>query len=144
MLRGRLSTSERIVAPVVVKPEALSKKASVKDGMYPEITNGRAPARLAVIQQNATETKLARGERKNFFFRPARKSEIPRIKQITAGIRNAGITAVSPQKKAVPAGKIMVRVTSAKTIPFILKAESKLTLILQTFPLYAFYLLNTR
>ena len=47
-------TSSRIVAPVVVKPEDTSKKASIILGICPEITNGRAPKKDQSIQQSAT------------------------------------------------------------------------------------------
>lgn len=40
---GKLSMSSIIVAPVVVKPDMVSKKASVKSGMYPLMTKGNAP-----------------------------------------------------------------------------------------------------
>ena len=47
---GRDSISDRIDAPVVVKPEQDSKKASTGDGMAPEITNGIAPTTEATSQ----------------------------------------------------------------------------------------------
>ena len=40
---GRTSTSVKIEAPVVLKPEQDSKKASAADEIAPEIKNGRAP-----------------------------------------------------------------------------------------------------
>ena len=40
----RDSMSVRIVEPVVVNPETLSKTASTNDGISPEIQNGSAPA----------------------------------------------------------------------------------------------------
>ena len=51
---GRLSTSSIIVAPVVVKPDIVSKKASVKLGIYPLITNGRAPRILNMTHVSVT------------------------------------------------------------------------------------------
>ena len=36
MHRGRSSTLVRMLAPVVVKPEIVSKRASVKEGMAPD------------------------------------------------------------------------------------------------------------
>ena len=40
---GRTSTSVKIEAPVVLKPEQDSKKASAAEEIAPEIKNGRAP-----------------------------------------------------------------------------------------------------
>ena len=48
------STSDRIVAPVVVNPETVSKNASIYPGIAPLITNGSAPNALNRIQDNAT------------------------------------------------------------------------------------------
>ena len=44
------STSFKMVVPVVVKPEIVSKRASVKDGISLEITNGKQPKKLKKIQ----------------------------------------------------------------------------------------------
>ena len=52
--RGRASTSERILAPVVVKPEAVSNTASIMEGMHPEIRKGSAPKILSTNQARAT------------------------------------------------------------------------------------------
>ena len=53
---GRLSTSGKMDAPVVVKPETISNKASINLGMAPESTKGRLPARERTIQLSATQT----------------------------------------------------------------------------------------
>ena len=53
---GRLSTSGRMEAPVVVKPETISKSASMNFGIAPESTKGRLPARERTIQLKATQT----------------------------------------------------------------------------------------
>jgi len=50
----RTPTSSNIVAPVVVKPELTSKKASIMLGICPEKTKGRAPKKDQRIQQRAT------------------------------------------------------------------------------------------
>ena len=52
-----VSTSVRIEAPVVVKPEIVSNRASVKLLISPENTNGSAPIILNIIQLSATVTK---------------------------------------------------------------------------------------
>ena len=51
---GSLSTSSRILHPVVVNPEIVSKKASVKLPMYPLKMNGSEPKRLNIIQVSVT------------------------------------------------------------------------------------------
>lgn len=48
-----------IVAPVVVKPETVSKKASIKDGMLPENKNGKEPKNEKKIQPNVTINKAS-------------------------------------------------------------------------------------
>jgi hypothetical protein len=50
----RASISVKIEAPVVVNPDIVSKNASVYEGIAPENTKGRAPAREAVIQPKDT------------------------------------------------------------------------------------------
>ena len=54
------STSVRIVEPVVVKPETVSKKASTKDGISPEMTNGIAPKTDISTQTSATMARPSR------------------------------------------------------------------------------------
>jgi len=53
---GRTSTSDKIVAPVVVKPDTISNRASTGLEKYPLIKKGIAPQILRTIQQNATAT----------------------------------------------------------------------------------------
>lgn len=48
------STSVRIDAPVVVKPETVSKNASINEGILPLMTNGRAPNSDIPIHDRAT------------------------------------------------------------------------------------------
>ena len=58
----RASTSVRMVEPVVVKPETVSKKASIKDGISPEITKGSAPKTLISTQTSATMARPSRAK----------------------------------------------------------------------------------
>ena len=51
------STLVRMEAPVVVKPETVSKKASMKLGISPLITKGRAPMADTVSQVRAVIRK---------------------------------------------------------------------------------------
>ena len=46
-----------MLAPVVVNPDTVSKKASMKEGISPEITKGNAPKIDIKSQENATITK---------------------------------------------------------------------------------------
>ena len=58
--RDRLSTSLRMEAPVVVKPETVSKKASTKRGISPPITKGSAPSSDIASHDSPTQTKPSR------------------------------------------------------------------------------------
>jgi hypothetical protein len=60
MERGSASTSVKIDDPVVLKPDADSKKASKNPGISPEIMNGAAPTADAVNQLTATIKKPSR------------------------------------------------------------------------------------
>jgi hypothetical protein len=53
-LGGIASTSVKIEAPVVVKPETVSKKASVKDGIAPENKKGSEPKKEKSSQPKVT------------------------------------------------------------------------------------------
>ncbi len=57
---GRASTSERMLAPVVVNPEMVSNNASIGWGMLLLKIKGRAPMRLSTIQLKATVTYPSR------------------------------------------------------------------------------------
>jgi hypothetical protein len=54
MERGNASMSCRIVAPVVEKPDIVSKKASVKSGIDPLSTYGRVPKSENITQMRVT------------------------------------------------------------------------------------------
>ena len=60
---GTDSTSIKIVAPVVVKPEAASNTASKKLGVTPERKKGRAPKMDTRTQVRATTAKPSRARR---------------------------------------------------------------------------------
>jgi hypothetical protein len=51
---GSSSILVRIVAPVVVKPDIVSKKALVKLGISPDIKKGRHPNREKKVHPNVT------------------------------------------------------------------------------------------
>ena len=55
------SISVRILAPVVVKPDAVSNTASVKFGISPDIKNGIAPVRLIRSHVSAVTIKPSFG-----------------------------------------------------------------------------------
>ena len=54
---SRLSISLSMLAPVVVKPEIVSKSASVNEGICLLITKGRQPKKLKTIQLSAVITQ---------------------------------------------------------------------------------------
>ena len=75
--RGRDSMSDRAVPPVVVKPEALSKKQSAKLGNSPENQKGRAPNRQKASQINPTTVNPSREKNSARAF--SRDSRVPKI-----------------------------------------------------------------
>ena len=54
------STSVRMVEPVVVKPETISKNASKKEGISPEMIKGSAPKADISTHTSATITRPSR------------------------------------------------------------------------------------
>ena len=59
---GKDSTSFKILDPVVVKPETVSKKASIKCGIVPENQNGRAPTIDNTTQHKPTAIRPSRAK----------------------------------------------------------------------------------
>ena len=57
---GSASTSLKIDAPVVVKPETVSKSASSKFGIAPVRKKGNEPKKLKTIQARPTEIRPSR------------------------------------------------------------------------------------
>ena len=58
--RLKASTSVRMLAPVVVKPDTVSNKASTNLGISPESTKGSAPNTDSKIQESPTMKKPSR------------------------------------------------------------------------------------
>ena len=54
MLGGIVSTESRMVAPVVVRPEAVSNRASTNEGMVSDSRYGNAPSSVSATQASAT------------------------------------------------------------------------------------------
>ena len=76
--RERPSTLFRIEAPVVVKPETVSKKASIKRGMSPPSTKGSEPSSDMASQASPTAAKPSRAKISRVRGRTRRKRQ-PRI-----------------------------------------------------------------
>ena len=57
---GRSSTPGRMLAPVVVKPDTVSNRASTGFGMQPATTNGTAPTMEMTIQLSEVAAKPSR------------------------------------------------------------------------------------
>ena len=89
------STSVKIVEPVVVKPETVSKNASINDGISPEITNGSAPNALISTQTSATMARPSRAKMV-VFLGVRRLAARPSTASSTAGNKNAGSRYHSP------------------------------------------------
>jgi hypothetical protein len=54
---GKLSTSAKILAPVVVNPDIASKKASVREDTVPVKMYGKAPKKVTLIHDSVTAMK---------------------------------------------------------------------------------------
>ena len=96
ILRGKTSMSFTIVAPVVEKPLALSKNASVRLGMAPLAYSGMTPKAVAVSHATATTTKELRMLNCTFCFRPIKKKKTNTSQLTSMGIAKQGITSCSP------------------------------------------------
>ena len=83
------STSVRIDAPVVVKPETVSKNASINDGILPLMTNGNAPNSDIPIHDRATIASPSRVYRFLLSLRQKRLSAAPIAAEEAADIANA-------------------------------------------------------
>ena len=62
------STSVKIEAPVVVKPDTVSNNASTNEGISLEIKNGKQPNILRTIQPIPTETKPSFAKNRLFAY----------------------------------------------------------------------------
>ena len=80
-----------MVAPVVVKPETDSKRASAKFGMMPDIHNGRAPKIPAETHAAATNIMPPEIESFTFLFLKKKKNIAVIANINTAGIKKDGI-----------------------------------------------------
>ena len=115
--------SFKIVAPVVVNPETLSKNASVMFGIVPEKIYGSAPKILVNVQASATTTKPALVLSRVECFFPVNKKTAPSAQLQIMGIKNGKITEYSLQKIAVKMGIIKLVPTIAKIKKTILKIK---------------------
>ena len=78
-----------MLAPVVVKPDTVSKRASMKLGIAPEKMKGSAPKRLIKTQLAETMAKPSLAKSSLFFGLPKRTRRIPHITESSEVIRNA-------------------------------------------------------
>ena len=85
---GNISTFVRMLAPVVVKPDAVSNSASQKCGIVPDSRNGSAPNTDSSIHDSPTTTRPSFA--KMSCLRGILKvSTLPSAISSTIGIRNA-------------------------------------------------------
>ena len=89
------STSRRTEAPVVVKPETVSKKASTKLGISPLIMKGRAPSTDTLSQARAVIRKPSLANMTLLSVRKIRQSRRPRPSQ-RAMVMRKGTSPLSP------------------------------------------------
>ena len=98
------STSRIMVAPVVVKPLAVSKKASIYDGISLEMTNGSAPMPDSTSHASATIIKPSRAYRIRSRGGKVWAKINPSTPAHTAGIRKEGTIFISPYISATSIG----------------------------------------
>lgn len=111
-------------APVVEKPEMLSKTALTMPGAAPVRYSGNAPIRLAASHERATTVNDERMPSRIFLCLPIFRiiAAISRLKII--GIKNDVITKFSPHSMAAIMGMMNVVPTTAMTTETILHIES--------------------
>ena len=114
---GNASTSRRIVAPVVVKPDAVSKYASKILGMLPDTTKGNAPARDMMSQEDPT---IKNPSRMRSPLPPVASMCVPahppRRAMGTQHTKNAAASARSPYRSDTAAGNSIAVPTTAVTM----------------------------
>ena len=118
------STSFKIVAPVVVKPEAVSKKASKKLGIAPLIRNGRAPNRETLSQARPTVTSPSRAKMSVFRGFCTNPKGMPAHRAAAMAAAKAKAEARSAQNAAISrAGSIKAAstVSTFPTMPLIIR-----------------------
>ena len=100
---GMASTSVKMLEPVVVKPETVSKKQSMKLGMAPLKKKGSPPAKDTTTQHSATLRNPSRGEIS--FVRGGRKQVVrlraPHSRMVSPAPKAASL---SPKNREMPRG----------------------------------------
>ena len=119
---GRPSISAKIVAPVVVKPDAASKTASVTEAVDVS-TNGSPPAKLATIQQMPTTANPSRKVRfRGVCERLVYASASPPPTMITSD-ESRPRKAPSPYHSDTPSGSTSDAPTHTSSTPTINRTE---------------------
>ena len=114
---GSASTSVKMDAPVVVKPETVSKSASINEGIAPDRKNGSAPKTDSAIQLNATITKPSRENRRLFCGFLTRISSPPIARQIPAETPNQTAELPSANTAQVISGTAIKAASKTKIQP---------------------------
>jgi hypothetical protein len=118
-LFGNASTFGRIVEPVVVNPETVSKNASIKLGIYPLIKKGSAPKSDIRIHESATITYPSLAYMTDFVAFFLRQS-----KPVTARaaiVREKEMSVSSPYITAPIAGNTSNAASTSRILPMLLK-----------------------
>ena len=125
---GKVSRSSMMLAPVVVKPDMVSKYASVMLLMEPWIRNGNIPKKENTAQAAVTSTKASRRLRMFSALRPnERKSRAPPMVIITES-RKAS-TSSSPDHRARARHQDMKNASIKSREPRIVQMIRKLTML---------------
>ena len=113
-LRVRDSTSVRMLAPVVVKPDTVSKKASTKWGMSPEMQKGSAPKADMAIHAMATTARPSLAN-KAMLLGFLALIRAPHTASARAGSKKGKID--SPYKTATSSGKSSSTASVSRILP---------------------------
>ena len=112
---GSASTSVRIVEPVVVKPDTVSKKQSTSEGMLPWKKNGSPPKNDTRIQLSATVAKPSRARRLSLRGRSSASS--PPAAIVTAIASRIAGASPPPINRETISGTAIIAASSISTLP---------------------------
>jgi hypothetical protein len=107
----------KTVAPVVVKPETDSKKASAKVGTAPESQKGKEPMAEAKIHDNPTATKASFGLISSLLSLPPMRSNIAPKAMPMIMETNMGLASGDLSRTAQPRGSNINKDTTSTINP---------------------------
>ena len=116
---GSPSTAGRMEAPVVVKPETVSKRASTRFGMAPDKKKGRQPKKLMAIQARLTQTRPSLARKPVSAFRQSQRSRRYTPALMSAERVKPSAADPSPSARQMARGSSRNRASSPRIRPMI-------------------------